>query len=189
MRQPDTRLRTSTEGDRISGPRPALDAPQTTVKACRSATEMSSADQDGAVEDAVGTLCLLNLAARLAEQRTEDRLARFGLTRGALAVLEAVAAGVTRSIAVADLLRPRRQSLDRILPRLQRRGFINRSEGRGPGRCSIEITGKGRDLLMKVPPEGPVLEPAKEAVLRDALLTLLGDRRPDNAKGLRSAPG
>lgn len=138
------------------------------------------------------TLQLLRLAARLAEDRNNASLARFGLTRASRAILDAAATGPAGSITVANRLGLRRQSLDRILPRLEARGYISRTWV-AARRYRIEITSLGSEVVATIPPEPALLGPDEEQALRQGLFDLLAGLPPEKelygkATSLAAAP-
>lgn len=127
------------------------------------------------------TLQLLRLAARLAEDRNNAGLVRFGLTRASRAILDAAATGPAGSITLANRLGLRRQSLDRILPRLEARGYISRTWVTAR-RYRIEITSLGSEVLDVVPPEPALLGADEERALRQGLFDLLAGLPPEKER-------
>lgn len=129
--------------------------------------------QPGPFPDHWATHRLVSVAARLNERRLNRRLARLGLTTGSLDVLETAAAlEPATASGLADLLCVSRQSLGRVLRRLQSLGFLAKEPGRDGRSADIHLTREGRDVLSaaeELMRDGPDSETANEAVFRRQL--------------------
>ena len=108
------------------------------------------------------TYRLVGVAARLAERQLNRQLACLKLTKGALDALEAVAELEPATASdVADLLCVSRQSLGRVLRRLQGLGFLAKEPARDGRSASIRLTEAGHsarstaeDLVRALPETG-----------------------------------
>ncbi|WP_159829004.1 MarR family winged helix-turn-helix transcriptional regulator [Arthrobacter sp. 9AX] len=102
----------------------------------------------GAVPERWATHRLVSIAARLDERRLNRRLARLGLTTGSLDALETAAEREpTTATDLAETLCVSRQSLGKVLSRLQSLGLLTKVAGRDGRSADIHLTSKGRDIL------------------------------------------
>ncbi|WP_146069273.1 MarR family transcriptional regulator [Arthrobacter sp. ZGTC412] len=127
----------------------------------------------GPVPDQWATYRLISVAARLNERRLNRRLARLGLTTGSLDALETAAElEPTTATDLAVTLCVSRQSLGRVLRRLQSLGFLAKEPGRDGRSADIHLTPEGRDVLSAAEElirEGTGAEAANEALFRRQL--------------------
>lgn len=91
---------------------------------------------------------LVSIAARLYERRINRRLARLKLTTSALDALEAVAElEPATATDVAAMLYVSRQSLGKVLRRLQSLGYLSKERGRDGRSAYLHLTEEGRAAL------------------------------------------
>jgi DNA-binding MarR family transcriptional regulator len=91
---------------------------------------------------------LVSIAARLSERRLNRQLARLKLTKAALDALEAVAElEPTTASDVAELLCVSRQSLGKVLRRLQGMGFLTKERAKDGRSADIHLTEAGQATL------------------------------------------
>jgi DNA-binding MarR family transcriptional regulator len=91
---------------------------------------------------------LLSIAARLDELRINRNLTHLGLTKGSLDVLEAVADLEPVSVSdLAALLCVSKQSLGRVVRRLQGLGFLSRERSDDRRYTDVRLTPGGRKVL------------------------------------------
>lgn len=91
---------------------------------------------------------LVSIAARLYERQLNRRLARLKLTTSALDALEAVAElEPATATDVAAMLCVSRQSLGKVLRRLQSLGYLSRERGRDGRSAYLDLTPEGRAAL------------------------------------------
>ena len=91
---------------------------------------------------------LVSIAARLTERRLNRQLARLKLTKGGLDALEAVAElQPATATDVASMLCVSRQSLGKVLRRLQELGFLAKERARDGRSANIRLTEAGQAAL------------------------------------------
>jgi DNA-binding MarR family transcriptional regulator len=91
---------------------------------------------------------LLSIAARLDELRINRNLTHLGLTKGSLDVLESVAELEPVTVSdLATLLCVSKQSLGRVVRRLQGLGFLSRERAGDRRYTDIRLTQNGRKVL------------------------------------------
>ncbi|MDP9998397.1 MarR family winged helix-turn-helix transcriptional regulator [Pseudarthrobacter sulfonivorans] len=91
---------------------------------------------------------LVSIAARLTERRLNRQLARLKLTTGALDALEAVAElQPATTTDLAALLCVSRQSLGKVLQRLQGLGLLTKEPAKDGRSTNIRLTDAGRSAL------------------------------------------
>jgi DNA-binding MarR family transcriptional regulator len=104
--------------------------------------------QPGTVPEQWATHKLVSIAARLDERRLNRRLAKLGLTTGSLDALETTAElESTTATGLAEMLCVSRQSLGKVLRRLQNLGFLTKEPGRDGRSADIRLTAEGRAVL------------------------------------------
>lgn len=98
--------------------------------------------------DQWATYRLVSVAARLNDRRLNRRLARLGLTTGSLDALETAAELEPTTVTdLAELLCVSRQSMGKVLRRLQSLGFLKKEPARDGRSADICLTQQGRDVL------------------------------------------
>lgn len=98
--------------------------------------------------DQWATYRLVSVAARLNDRRLNRRLARLGLTTGSLDALETAAELEPTTVTdLAELLCVSRQSMGKVLRRLQSLGFLKKEPARDGRSADICLTEQGRDVL------------------------------------------
>ncbi|MDQ1059991.1 DNA-binding MarR family transcriptional regulator [Arthrobacter globiformis] len=91
---------------------------------------------------------LLSIAARLNELRINRNLMHLGLTKGSLDVLESVAELEPVTVSdLATLLCVSKQSLGRVVRRLQGLGLLSRERSGDRRYSDIRVTHQGRKVL------------------------------------------
>lgn len=135
----------------------------------------------GPAPDQWATHQLVSIAARLYERRLNRRLARLKLTTGALDALETAA--VLEPTTVTDLaatLCVSRQSMGKVIRRLQSLGFLTKEPARDGRSADIRLTPEGRDVLSSAEDlirDGAGNEGADEALFRKQLEEHISDLR------------
>lgn len=111
----------------------------------------------------------LSLAARLQERRLDEGLRALGLTRITWCVLLAIGnEGLRQPSDIASFVGIDRTAASRALRQMEAAEMILRAAGEGDGRTrSVELTGKGRRLLL----QGTPLAQANNAVMEERLTT------------------
>ncbi|MBT2549419.1 MarR family winged helix-turn-helix transcriptional regulator [Arthrobacter sp. ISL-65] len=113
---------------------------------------------------------LLSIAARLDELRINRNLTHLGLTKGSLDVLESVADLEPVTVSdLATLLCVSKQSLGRVVRRLQGLGFLSRERSGDRRYTDIRLTHHGRKVLATA----------------EAAVDRLSQDRPDSESALR----
>ncbi|QSZ51301.1 MarR family transcriptional regulator [Arthrobacter sp. D5-1] len=127
----------------------------------------------GPFPDQWATYRLVSVAARLNERRLNRRLARLGLTTGSLDALETAAElEPTTAADLAAILCVSRQSLGKVVRRLQSLGLLIKEPARDGRSADIRLTGKGRNVLSAAEAlvrEGEQTEAEDEALFRHQL--------------------
>jgi DNA-binding MarR family transcriptional regulator len=124
--------------------------------------------QPGTVPEQWATHRLVSIAARLDERRLNRRLARLGLTTGSLDALETAAElEPTTATDLAEMLCVSRQSLGKVLRRLQSLGFLTKEPGRDGRSADIYLTPEGRAVLSAA---GNLIREGTEAEAPDEVL-------------------
>ena len=158
-----------------AGPAPGLDQ-QALVGAPR---HMNS--RPGPVPEQWATHQLVSIAARLNERRLNRRLAKLKLTTGALDALEAAAAREPATATdLAAMLCVSRQSMGKVIRRLQGMGLLTKEPGRDGRSADIRLTPEGRDVLSSAEDlirDGAGNEGADEALFRRQLEEHISDLR------------
>lgn len=102
----------------------------------------------GPAPDRWATYRLVSVAARLNERRLNRQLARLGLTTGSLDALEAAAELEPATVTdLAAILCVSRQSLGKVVRRLQSIGLLIKEPARDGRSADICLTQQGRDVL------------------------------------------
>ncbi|WP_373462222.1 MULTISPECIES: MarR family transcriptional regulator [Micrococcaceae] len=134
--------------------------------------------EPGPVPDQWATHRLVSIAARLYERRLNRRLARLGLTTGSLDALDAAASLEPATASdLADMLCVSRQSLGKVLRRLQKLGFLTREPGRDGRSADVRLTRAGREVLSaaeELVRNGPEAAATDEALFRRQLEQHIG---------------
>lgn len=116
---------------------------------------------------------LVSIAARLQERRLNQRLVRYKLTISALDAMEAVAELQPATASdVAAVLCVSRQSVGKVMERLQSLGFLAKEPGRDGRSAYLHLTPEGRDVLSAAEnliQEGNGTEPADDYEFRHQL--------------------
>jgi DNA-binding MarR family transcriptional regulator len=131
---------------------------------------------------------LVSIAARLHERRLNQRLSRYKLTASAMDAMGAVAQlQPTTATDVAAMLCVSRQSLGRVLRRLESLGFMTKEPGRDGRSAYFRLTHNGRDVLSAAEnllQEGTGTESADEYEFRQQLETT----RPSSEEHRKNGP-
>lgn len=94
------------------------------------------------------TYRILCVTARLEELRINRRLGHLQLTQGSLEALESVADLGTATISdLAALMSVSKQSLGRVLRRLESLGLLRKERGRDARSTNITLTPRGRAVM------------------------------------------
>lgn len=147
----------------------------------------------GPVPDQWATYRLVSVAARLNERRLNRRLAGLGLTTGSLDALDTAAELEPTTVTdLAAILCVSRQSLGKVVRRLQNLGLLTRERGIDGRSADICLTGKGRDVLSaaeSLVQEGSETEAEAEALFRHQLEQhILHLRNTEPSRGVRHGP-
>jgi DNA-binding MarR family transcriptional regulator len=124
---------------------------------------------------------ILGVAARLDELRINRMLAHLSLTKGALDALESVADLEPAKVSdLAALMSVSKQSLGKVLRRLERLGLLSKERGTDGRSTSIKLTARGRTVLATAEELlGAMTRPGtdEEEALRRSLQQHLNDLR------------
>lgn len=130
------------------------------------------------------TYRILGVAARLDELRINRRLAHLGLTKGALDALESVADLEPAKVSdLAALMSVSKQSLGKVLRRLESLGLLSKERGSDARSTIIRLTPRGRKVLVTAEHLlGATAQPGtgEEAALRRSLQKHLNELRKKN---------
>ena len=136
---------------------------------------------------------LLSTAARLNENRDNERLRSMGVTHSGVTILKVLAAGGSMSqVRLAQIVRVQAQTVGKALERLEARNLVVRSKSEADRRVTfVSLTPAGAGMLDKVQQgEGVPLggEGYVEEDLRAALISVINATR-DNLLASGVAPG
>ena len=136
---------------------------------------------------------LLSTAARLNENRDNERLRSMGVTHSGVTILKVLAAGGSMSqVRLAQIVRVQAQTVGKALERLEARNLVVRSKSEADRRVTfVSLTPAGAGMLDKVQQgEGVPLggEGYVEEDLRVALISVINATR-DNLLASGVAPG
>ncbi|WP_458779766.1 MarR family winged helix-turn-helix transcriptional regulator [Arthrobacter sp. D3-16] len=124
---------------------------------------------------------LVSIAARLMERRLNRRLATLKLTTGALDALETTAALEPTTVTdLAATLCVSRQSMGKVIRRLQSLGLLTKEPARDGRSADIRLTPEGHHVLSAAEDlirEGTEAEGAEEALFRRQLEEHIRDLR------------
>jgi DNA-binding MarR family transcriptional regulator len=127
------------------------------------------------------TYRILGVTARLEELRINRTLAHLHLTQGALEALESVADLEPAKISdLAVLMSVSKQSLGKVLRRLESLGLLSKEPGRDARSTSITLTPRGRTVLATAEKLLNAMEQpgtGNDAALRHSLQQHLNDLR------------
>ena len=136
---------------------------------------------------------LLSTAARLNENRDNERLRSMGVTHSGVTILKVLAAGGSMSqVRLAQIVRVQAQTVGKALERLEARNLVVRSKSEADRRVTfVSLTPAGAGMLDKVQQgEGVPLGGGGyvEEDLRAALISVINATR-DNLLASGVAPG
>lgn len=125
---------------------------------------------------------LLSTAARLNENRDNERLRSLGVTHSGVTILRILASTETMSqVKLAQIVRVQAQTVGKALERLENRALVHRRKSETDRRVTyVEITAAGRELLDDVQQaeDAPLGgEEFSEAHLRAALINVINATR------------
>lgn len=125
---------------------------------------------------------LLSTAARLNENRDNERLRSIGVTHSGVTVLKVLAAvGSMSQVKLAQIIRVQAQTVGKALERLEARDLVTRSKSQADRRVTfVAITPAGLAVLDQVQQgEGVALggEGFAEEALRAALISVISATR------------
>jgi DNA-binding MarR family transcriptional regulator len=135
---------------------------------------------------------LLSTAARLNENRDNERLRSIGVTHSGLTILKVLAtAGSMSQVKLAQIVRVQAQTVGKALERLEVRDLVTRQKSEADRRVTfVALTPEGRAILDQVQQgEGASLDGAGNAEedLRAALISVITATR-DNLLATGVAP-
>lgn len=126
---------------------------------------------------------LLSAAARRVERRWDEYLAHWHLTHASVPVLAVLVRGALSQREIAAQMHVTEQTLGRVLPGLERHGYLTREPHRMDRRRRlVTLTQKGREALVALQDTqavesliGESLDSAEIAQLRELLMKMLTD--------------